>query len=192
MFENIGGKIKMVAAAICWIGIIVFVILGIKIMSAGDEAILPGFLILVLGSLFSWIGSFITYGFGQLVQNSDIISSRLMEIKGNTSSPKISSSGFTATNTESGTDSSLKWVCHSCGKMISTDICPFCGSQSQNESIDNRLRIDSNNPMSPVMFGACQSCGREGVLVIGLTVTDGVNTSIASLCEQCIDNLKNN
>lgn len=72
MFESIGGKIKMVAAAVCRIGIIAFAIFGIVIMSANDDAILPGFLVMILGSLFSWIGSFMTYGFGQLIQNSDI------------------------------------------------------------------------------------------------------------------------
>ena len=33
--------------------------------------ILPGFLVMIFGSLASWVSSFFIYGFGQLVENSD-------------------------------------------------------------------------------------------------------------------------
>lgn len=153
MFENIGGKIKMVAAAVCWIGIIAFVILGVAIMSASDDAILPGFLVMILGSLFSWIGSFMTYGFGQLIQNSDIIVEQLK---------KNPTKSFSIKSTE-------------------------------NIPVKNKtdeVRINTQKAMTPPTIGTCQYCGREAVLVRGSTITDGVNSSIASLCEQCIDELK--
>lgn len=71
MFENIGGKIKAVAQVVCWLGIIVSVICGIIMITQGGGTSFIGFLIMILGSLFSWIGSFMTYGFGQLIQNTD-------------------------------------------------------------------------------------------------------------------------
>ena len=70
MYENIGRKIKIVAKVLCWIGIIAFIIKGLNVV---DDDIFLGFFYLLVGPLASWIGSFITYGFGQLVENSDIL-----------------------------------------------------------------------------------------------------------------------
>ena len=71
MFDNIGRKIKILATVVCLIGIIISVIGGIIIMT--EESLLYGFLVAILGSLFCWIASFFAYGFGQLVENSDIL-----------------------------------------------------------------------------------------------------------------------
>ena len=73
MFDNIGEKIKTLAKVVCWVGIIASVVMGfIAIASSNDETV--GFLSLVLiaglGSLGSWVGSFVLYGFGELVSNS--------------------------------------------------------------------------------------------------------------------------
>jgi len=68
MFDNIGGKIKTLAKVVCWIGIIVSVILGLLSRNA-----ITALLFIGIGSLGSWIGSFMTYGFGQLIENTDIL-----------------------------------------------------------------------------------------------------------------------
>jgi len=80
MFNNIGGKIKTLAKVICWFGIIASVILGIIMITARSGyrsdpyfQVVYGILIIVVGCLISWIGSFFTYGFGQLIENSDYI-----------------------------------------------------------------------------------------------------------------------
>lgn len=73
MFNNIGGRIKSLAKAICWIGIIGCVVTGIVLMIIDDDYVLIGILIAVFGSAASWIGTFFMYGFGQLIENSDII-----------------------------------------------------------------------------------------------------------------------
>ena len=73
MFCNIGEKIKALAQIITWIGIIVCVVLGIIIIANDDELVLIGLLVMVLGSLLSWVSSFVLYGFGQLIENSDKI-----------------------------------------------------------------------------------------------------------------------
>ena len=71
MFGNIGGKIKSLAQVITWLGIIVSVIWGVVLMST-DEAFIPaGLIIALLGSLISWISSFVLYSFGQLIENTD-------------------------------------------------------------------------------------------------------------------------
>ena len=73
MFDNIGGKIKTLAQVVCWIGIIASIIIGFVMMAQDDDTIFTGILIMIFGSLGSWLGSFMTYGFGQLVENSDIL-----------------------------------------------------------------------------------------------------------------------
>ena len=80
MFDNIGGKIKGLAKVLCWVGIIFSVISGIVTMvaganvrGAGGVGIFGGLLTIAIGCVLSWIGSFFTYGFGQLIENTDFI-----------------------------------------------------------------------------------------------------------------------
>ena len=74
MFDNIGGKIKKLAKIICWIGIVLSVIIGVAGIANGtSEGIANGIVVIIVGCLSSWIGSFFTYGFGQLIENTDAI-----------------------------------------------------------------------------------------------------------------------
>ena len=95
MFENVGGKIKILAKIICWIGMAIsaFAAVGIwadarnlryfsdsyRISQAGS--IIGGILVLGLGSLFSWIGSWFMYAFGDLVEHVDAIWYMMMEMR---------------------------------------------------------------------------------------------------------------
>ena len=79
MFNNIGSKIKMVAKVECWIGILSSFVTGISLISKDEDFGFIGFLVIVIGSLTSWLGSFLIYGFGQLVENSDILAGRTSE-----------------------------------------------------------------------------------------------------------------
>ena len=76
MFTNIGSKIKALAQIVCWAGIIGSVISGIAII---EDAGVLGLMIILLGSLISWISSFAVYGFGQLIENTDKIVSYFEE-----------------------------------------------------------------------------------------------------------------
>ena len=62
MFDNIGAKIKKLAEIITIGGIIVSV--GIGTMNENFR----GIVIALLGSLVSWISSFLLYGFGELIE----------------------------------------------------------------------------------------------------------------------------
>lgn len=75
MFSNIGSKIKAVAVAISVLGIAASVIYGGVV--AYKEQTLYGVLIIILGSLGSWLSCLTLYGFGQLVENSDKIVGKL-------------------------------------------------------------------------------------------------------------------
>lgn len=72
MFDNIGGKIKTTAEVFCWIGIAVSFFGGAFCISF-DYGMMGLFMFLLvagLGSLFSWIGSFCLYGFGELIEQT--------------------------------------------------------------------------------------------------------------------------
>lgn len=71
MFNNIGGKIKTLAQVICALGIIGSVIGGIVFIC--NEIVLVGIVVLACGSLLSWVGSLGLYGFGHLIENTDIL-----------------------------------------------------------------------------------------------------------------------
>lgn len=71
MFGNIGRKIKTLAQVVTWMGIIGSIVVGISMLSINDDFIFLGLLIMILGSFLSWVSSFVLYGFGQLVENSD-------------------------------------------------------------------------------------------------------------------------
>ena len=107
MFDNIGGKIKTLAKVVCWIGIIACIITGIVLMATDDDLILVGILTAVVGSLLSWVSSFILYGFGQLVENSDTIANRNVNSHSNSTNssnsvPHSSSVDFSSAKHEAG------------------------------------------------------------------------------------------
>ena len=84
MFDNIGGKIKTWAQILCILGITGSVIWAIATLMQSNYyhvTILESALILGLGSLGSWVGSFITYGFGELIENTTKIHEDNIELQ---------------------------------------------------------------------------------------------------------------
>ena len=67
MFDNIGSKIKGLAIAFTVIGIFASLVIGGLLI----ESI--GILVIILGCVFSWIGSLTLYGFGHLIEKVDTI-----------------------------------------------------------------------------------------------------------------------
>lgn len=74
MFDHIGSKIKIVAQVIAWIGILASVIGGIVFMALTESP--PGFLVMIAVPLVSWLSSLTRYGFGQQIENTDILAGR--------------------------------------------------------------------------------------------------------------------
>ena len=70
MFDNIGKKIKTLAKVTAIVGIVCSFVTGLfMIMNYyfHEELLLEGILVIVLGSLGSWIGCFVLYGYGEKV-----------------------------------------------------------------------------------------------------------------------------
>lgn len=74
-FDNNGGKIKALAKGEMWVGIIASIFYGIFLIVESEfiieEKLFSGFMVIVFGPLASWVSSWVLYGFGQLVENSD-------------------------------------------------------------------------------------------------------------------------
>lgn len=106
VFKNIGGKIKWLAKFFAWFGIIVSIVSGIVFgvlpivshiamistpsfipsigISGIFKIILQFLLIASIGSLFSWISSWLLYGFGELIEKTSENNNHLRAISKNT------------------------------------------------------------------------------------------------------------
>ena len=76
MFDNIGGKIKTLAMVVTWVGIIASVLSSFIFLVIDDDMFIIGGVVAVFGSLLSWASSLVLYGFGQLIENTDIIAKK--------------------------------------------------------------------------------------------------------------------
>ena len=120
MYENIGGKIKGLAKTVFIIMAVIWAISGLAFMVIGGGiAILLGPLIGGIGVLLSWIGTFFLYGFGQLIENSDIL---VKEAKKQSTRPvNFAQSSTTATNFKR---------CPHCGERVTSKSCDVCGREN--------------------------------------------------------------
>ena len=69
MYDNIGGKIKGLAETVFIVEAVGAVITGIVLLAKNDDLILAGLLTLVCGPIVAYIGSWILYAFGELVED---------------------------------------------------------------------------------------------------------------------------
>ena len=87
MFKNIGKKIMALAKVLCWFGIVVSLIAAVGAGLAAAQqggsnvviGLIGGIVVAVLGVLASWIGSFVLYGFGQLIDDTANIRKKIEE-----------------------------------------------------------------------------------------------------------------
>ena len=150
MFDNIGDKIKTLAKVVCWIGIIACIITGIVLMATDEDLVLAGILTAVLGSILSWVSSFVLYGFGQLVENSDIIakqsarnnekhSKKVQQQQEQQRKDKVKAIKTAINDANVSEDTYIDIICPNCGESLSytkqelmankTLICPMCDAE---------------------------------------------------------------
>lgn len=80
MFNNIGEKIKKLAIVATVLGMIASLIAAI-IIWAGNMGVLYGIFVLVVGVVFSWISSFVLYGFGEVIVKLNEIEKDIQNLK---------------------------------------------------------------------------------------------------------------
>ncbi len=147
MFNNIGKKIKVTAVVVTILGFISSAIWGITAIAANtyhNPTTLTGILIIVLGSLGSWLGSFVLYGFGQLIEdmgdckqylltltscNSGLSSASHSAAPVNTTVLHNSIDTLTNRSTNQASSVSYPWICDKCGarNAASAGTCRDCG-----------------------------------------------------------------
>ena len=136
MFKDIGKKIKVVAKVCTWIGIIGGAICGIVLLAL--DIIIAGIIVLIVAPIISWLSMFTLYGFGQLIDNSDIIVNLLsqpaQQIEQENAKKKIKDSSIED-------DEYINIACPQCHNSLSyhkyeffqvdTLVCPYCSNEIQ-------------------------------------------------------------
>ena len=123
MYENIGGKIKGLAKATALLCAIGSVVGGIAMMAEDEDLIGWGLLVMFGGIMFSWISTWILYGFGELIENTNSIAFNCHELNYKIAKSKpseIKNSNATVINNQSGAHKKAPdatgWEC-TCGRM---------------------------------------------------------------------------
>ncbi len=142
MFDNIGGKLKGLSKFVAIGGIVLCVINGLIIMFTTYNGFVSGLGILIGGSLACYLGSWMTYAFGDLVENVEIIANSVSKIaKPQAPSHSLSDIASNVVNsvaqrfskpTASNANASLTpdtWTCPKCSTLNSKTsfICKDCG-----------------------------------------------------------------
>ena len=69
-FDNIGAKIKGLAKTCFVVETIAAIFTGIGLMASDDDMILIGLLVIVAGPFVAWVGSWLLYGYGELIERT--------------------------------------------------------------------------------------------------------------------------
>ena len=147
MFDNIGRKIKTLASVLAWIGIVLSIIYGLILLADGkDDNVVVGVIIIVVGSLCSWLSSFVLYGFGQLIENSDI----LVDQNG-----ILISQGKKQVATPATTDTTQKQT----DAPLPVKSSPLPQTDTSNSTVKHRVRCTTCGNMVNCDENFCRTCG---------------------------------
>lgn len=136
MYDNIGSKIKTVAKVVGFAGIGISILTGLLflLVSFSEEKFSYfgiGILVALLGSLISWASTIALYGFGQIVENTDVIAKQSkrqtgdLQYYGDMINESISSTKYQEAHSDKPTNSKY---CTHCEKIVTGNFCPYCGT----------------------------------------------------------------
>ena len=133
MFDNIATKLKVCAVIFTILGVISSIIYGIILLS--EDLIGAGVLVIVFGSLSSWVGSFMMYGLGEAIEGIESIQYNTTKTESKIFH-KTQISNYTVANSNYKPISKLssnKIHCPDCRQEISANEqkCPNCGCEVQ-------------------------------------------------------------
>lgn len=149
LYENIGGKIKSWAKGIFIVESIGFIIGGIVLALTAsdydDPMFIFGILTVFLGPFMAWVGSWLMYAFGELVEDVGII-------RENVDSPERYSGISSKTNEEKPTVTKpaytpeLKQATQcACGEMFYGRYCPICGKSAVANTTKNETATNATS-----------------------------------------------
>lgn len=125
MFDNIGEKIKLLAKVNCVALAAAGVICGFAVMF--NASFFIGLLVMVGGALAGWTGSFVLYGFGEVVEAAMVLRDAAGKQKAAAPSEAAPAArpamaekkGYSLSTLAAQRDSKRTdgWVCKKCGKL---------------------------------------------------------------------------
>ena len=130
MFKNIGEKLKRLACFSCWVGIVGSVIGGIGLIIYG--LILFGLLTAVLGSLCSWISSWLTYAIGEIAENTNAIrkATNLNDAIWDKEKKEAERKQILTVFKSTSKNPSTLHYCPHCGEVVTSRNCDMCGKEN--------------------------------------------------------------
>lgn len=75
LFDNIGAKIKIIAKVLFGLGVVAGLVIAYFVSQKGNDNL--AMIVFFVGILISWFSTYLLYGFGELVDNSQKIVDRL-------------------------------------------------------------------------------------------------------------------
>ena len=138
MFNNIGRKIKTLAAVICWITILAFFILGIVLVSKGGDRnhygyVISGLILMFAGPIVGWLGSCLLYGYGELIDKTQETAQNTRQLLRFCGQPDGNGkSGEENTPLQEASPAAPGHTCAYCGANLSDGarFCPMCGFEN--------------------------------------------------------------
>ena len=218
MFENIGQKIMGLARLVCGIGISISVIICLLVLSGSNnqwQIVFIAFTILIGGILFSWIGSWAMYAFGQFVDDNQKIRmslydineklSTIMNAKRNIMSAPTPTRRTTRPNTDSATVLSdpKSTTTAPVVETTTTDTTPVTEPTDLKETTTTQpqatqLKTTSTPPVIKLVRiigapkqGCCPSCVKLNVTLLRCVLERDGSRFDSYRCEECIKNLDN-
>ena len=133
MFDNIATKLKVCAVLFTILGSICSIIYGIILFSLDTVGL--GFLVMILGCLSSWVGSFMMYGLGEAIDGIQAIKYHTAKTESKVLN-NTQKANYTMSNLNHKPVSQLsrgKIRCPDCRQEVSIDEnkCPNCGCDVQ-------------------------------------------------------------
>ena len=135
-YDNIGEKIKGLAKFFFISGTISSILLGLFMLQNNT---IRAILIIVLGTIGSWLSSFTLYGFGEIIvklteielntrgEGKDPISLKIKAIE--TTSKRKEEEKALMEKMKNATPSTSKFCPH-CGERVTSNICSMCGKNN--------------------------------------------------------------
>lgn len=150
MYDNVGNKLKTISVLFMVLGVLLSIVTGIILIVISNSFMLYGVIIIIIGPILSWIGSLVLYGFGQLVENSDILVSQ--NNKETEEDPQEKENAFPTPIIKTVSPDNAAYV----SNIIKTGKCRLCGKS--NEPV-YKCRLRFGNKL--VDMELCKKCAVE-------------------------------
>lgn len=132
LYENIGGKIKNLAKWIFVVELIGAIVTGLVLLFTDEGLILYGILTLLCGPIVAWIGSWILYAFGEMVEDVHAIRHKEGATTGPKAKHEFEERNKTAELFKKAVSNTPKGIinrCPHCGEIVKSNKCEMCGKE---------------------------------------------------------------